>query len=222
MIGIPRSTSNCSQKRVFHLFRPLISGKCSMHAASRGTTGHHRAHCQRSGAEHGDPGAHVSLFRRLVVPGTRSSTYATAEHLRIQYTGMSANSCHYLIHIRSILHVRQRSSIDEALLSEVPQPAGVVHHFAAHAIADIRQLAGVSQARKLISCSPKPEVDALSLEHENRPIQAILLSRLPCTFPRISLDSSHLSLCIRIHFDRSSATPLHLEIFFPISAPLID
>lgn len=126
MIGIPRSTSNCSQKRVFHLFRPLISGKCSMHAASRGTTGHHRAHCQRSGAEHGDPGAHVSLFRRLVVPGTRSSTYATAEHLRIQYTGMSANSCHYLIHIRSILHVRQRSSIDEALLSEVPQPASCI------------------------------------------------------------------------------------------------
>lgn len=89
--------------------------------APQGTTGH-----TAKGAEHGDPGAHVSLLRRLVVPGTRSSTYATAEHLRIQYTGMSADSCHYFIHMRSILHVRQRSSIDEALLSEVPQPASCI------------------------------------------------------------------------------------------------
>jgi hypothetical protein len=184
--------------------------------APQGTTGH-----TAKGAEHGDPGAHVSLFRRLVVPGTRSSTYATAEHLRIQYTGMSADSCHYFIHMRSILHVRQRSSIDEALLSEVPQPASCIIVLRTRSLTH-DSLPESARRESLSGSSPKPKVDALSLEHENRPIQAILLSRPPCTFPRISLESSHLSLCIRIHFDRSSATPLHLEIFFPISAPLID
>ena len=121
------------------------------HRAPQGTTGH-----TAKGAEHGDPGAHVSLFRRLVVPGTRSSTYATAEHLRIQYTGMSADSCHYFIHMRSILHVRQRSSIDEALLSEVPQPASCIIVLRTRSLTH-DSLPESARREKLITCPPKAQ-----------------------------------------------------------------
>ena len=67
----------------------------------------------------------------------------------------------------------------------------------------------------LRACPPKPRVDALSLEHENR---LILLFRLPCTFPRIALYISHFSLYNRIYFDTSSAASSNLEIVFPIFA----
>lgn len=86
----------------------------------------------------------------------------------------------------------------------------------AHAIADTRALAGVSQASKSLSLAlprPKANVDALSLEHENKPI---LLSRLPRTFPRMSTETWLFSLYNPISFDLSRETSLHPEISFLI------
>lgn len=51
----------------------------------------HSFYCQKSGARR--PWGHLSLFRRLVVPGTRNYLYATAEHLRMPYAAMGAIPC---------------------------------------------------------------------------------------------------------------------------------
>lgn len=90
--------------------------QCLLRVGAR--IGHH-CHCQKSGARR--PWGHLSLFRRLVVPGTRNYLHATAERLRISY---AAVPCYPMLCTQSIL--QHRSSIDEALASSAT--AAIVHH----------------------------------------------------------------------------------------------
>lgn len=144
-------------KRGFHLFRPLHLGEMLFNACCE--SGRHRAHCQRSRAR-----------PRLLVSTAGSArnkellhAHATTEHLRVPDAAMSAIPfCFIHMQCSQSCHAQQRSSIDEALLGGAT--AGIVHHCCAHATADTRPLAGVSQARESLSLArpalPSPKVDA--------------------------------------------------------------
>lgn len=197
-------------QRGFPLFRPFISGKyCSVLCCRMGHT-----FALPKRAEHGNPGARVSLFRRLVVPGTRSCP-TPAVHLRIPYAGvilcfhnnhMKCQSCRP----KPILDRRARRGASwrchsrdyASLMRHVLRTRSLTHD-------SLPDSAKRAKAYLLYSRVPVPKVDALSLELE------ILPFRLPCTFPRISVGNSLLSLYNPIPIDRSQRSSFYLEVFFP-------